>query len=415
MAIRYLLAISVIALISVTSGPALCDETSLRLDEIEALGIQNSPLIETAKRNYLSVQAERKEGLTWQNPELGFERATAEDDAEQVIALGKEFEMPWVYGKRRSSWKHKLDAAGYAKDSEIRLIISELKSGYVELQLMNLQVADLDSLVSTLQKLFDSTREQWEAGTLSGVERQMIHFSLIDIMAELNELKREYRALESAWLNDMGLTHLSNVSYVTPVYYSPFDLMDASDYSTRYNLTPLFKQKKAEVASSKEQLGLEKGSLIPAISVEAGYRTVSPDFTGYKVGLGIPLPLLNRNSSRIQQKKLDLQAKEADLAYYKYSLKAELEQLVLSIQDQMKLLDGNSSCMLTMDSYLDGVILAYKEGWMSLPEMLEGIELYVKGQTSLNRLVATYYSDIFKLEAITGDNIVTLPEIEGEN
>ena len=46
----------------------------------------------------------------------------------------------------------------------------------------------------------------------------------------------------------------------------------------------------------EKDIGLEKGNIFPSLSVAGGYKNVEDEFTGFVIGLSMPIPVLNRNS-----------------------------------------------------------------------------------------------------------------------
>jgi len=63
---------------------------------------------------------------------------------------------------------------------------------------------------------------------------------------------------------------------------------------------------------------------------------------------------------------------------------------------------------------ISSLISAYEEGWMSLTEMLNAIQIHSNGKQQYYEQLILYYKNIFQLEAITGESLVTFAP-KGEN
>ncbi len=414
MSLRDILVATLMVLLSANVALSQEEVRQIKLSDVTSIAKAKSPLILAAERKLSMVHAERSADLSWSNPELAFERATADDEAEQVIALGKEFEMPWVYGARKKSWSSRIDAAGYAKENRVRHINGKLKLGYVEIYLLDRQLVELENLIKTLKKLSKNADSQWQEGKLSGVERQMIQLALMDVSSSVLDLKRSHRLALSEWKFNLGLDSQESIKLVSDIGFDPFQFSALEEYLDKLKNSPAQLAMESEIDATKRQIRLEKGSILPSITVEAGMRSVDPDASGYKLGIGIPLPLLNQNKGNIQREKLELETLKYELESYKREVAAQVEDIVLSLEERSVMLIDSYNSLGSLDDYLDGVVNAYNEGWMSLPEMLEGIEIYLNGRSTLSEILTTYYADLFELETISGEEIVNTARMEGD-
>jgi outer membrane protein TolC len=414
MSLRDILVATLMVLLLANVAMSQEEVRQIKLSDVISIAEAKSPLILAAERKLSIVHAERSADLSWSNPELAFERATADDEAEQVIALAKEFEMPWVYGARKKSWSSRIDAASYAKENQVRHINGKLKLGYVEISLLDRQLVELENLIQTLNRLSKSADSQWQEGKLSGVERQMIQLALMDVGSRLLELKRSHRLALSEWKINVGIDSQESIKLISDIGFEPFIINSIEHYHDLLKNNAQRLEIESRIVSTERQIKLEKGSILPSITVEGGMRTVDPDHNGYKLGIGIPLPLLNRNRGNIQREKLELETLKYELESYKQEVLAKVEDIVLSLEERSALLINSYNSLGSVDDYLDGVVNAYNEGWMSLPEMLEGIEIYLNGRSTLSEILTTYYADLFELEAISGEDIVAESRMEGD-
>jgi len=63
--------------------------------------------------------------------------------------------------------------------------------------------------------------------------------------------------------------------------------------------------------------------------------------------------------------------------------------------------------METKPPVMANLLYSYQEGQITLDTFLNAIQIEVTGYTDYYDLLSTYYSNIFRLEAITGSEIVS--------
>ena len=91
---------------------------------------------------------------------------------------------------------------------------------------------------------------------------------------------------------------------------------------------------------------------------------------------------------------------------YKQKLQYKLDYLVSSINAKSDLLQKNHYGMQSYKIVHD-MLIAYREGQMSLPDFLNAILIYRSGSRQYFKQLTTYYRDVFELELLSGQPLVT--------
>lgn len=98
-------------MLCVTVVTARAETVTIRFNDLTDYSETHSPRTKIIKYEFDRTRAERDEELQWSNPELSFYRDNVDPSKESQVTLGKRFEAPWVYFKKRSSWNDRLTSA----------------------------------------------------------------------------------------------------------------------------------------------------------------------------------------------------------------------------------------------------------------------------------------------------------------
>jgi hypothetical protein len=140
--------------------------------------------------------------------------------------------------------------------------------------------------------------------------------------------------------------------------------------------------------------------------MEGGYKNIGLGSEGYLVGISLPLPVLNWNRKKIEEQKIKKRIQTTKTALYEQKLEAEIKNLTESIKVNMNLL-MNYSGDQPGSKIVEDLIHAYREGHLPLTEFLNGVQLYRESSKQYTDHLISYYQEIFELETLYGQQLVT--------
>jgi outer membrane protein TolC len=284
--------------------------------------------------------------------------------------------------------------------------MAEMRSGYVELKILDQQNQLLISIKEVLENNAHTVRERYQEGTLSGLDHNLLQMTFLTIEAAINQLLKHRLDLENRWNADAGIGVDHTVDRQTEIRYVPVPKnMDLTVFADIDSI-PGMETRYAQQAALKADLSMEKMRLIPDISIAGGYKEVAPGFKGYQIEFSLPLPFFNLNRPQIEKKRLQLASSETDLLLYRNQVAGQINTHRQLIFDYQTLLEKMSLRLTTEDVNLQQIISAYQEGWLSLTEMLNAVNIYYDFVTSYNQLLVYYYHTVFQLEAISGQKLI---------
>ena len=142
-------------------------------------------------------------------------------------------------------------------------------------------------------------------------------------------------------------------------------------------------------------------------NVYGGFKRIEPYLDGYVAGVSLDLPLFNVNRAAARKLEIesDIAARETEI--YRRELSGRIEALVSSVNELRQALG------LVVDHFdqdmeaVNTLLFSYEEGWMSLSEFLNAIQIEINGMQDYYNQLIDYYSNLFELEAITGQKLVS--------
>ncbi|MCB2211804.1 TolC family protein [bacterium] len=387
-------------------------ERTLRIsfDDLDSLVAGNSPLAQTRSLELDRVHASREADLRWSNPELEYEHERVDAEREQVVALGKSFELPWKTSRRRAEWKYRIEAADWRREQTHRQQLAEIRGGYVALSLYQRQLAILDQLDTTLDDVARIAAVRHEEGRISGIESRQIQLAAISVTGTRLELLAEYRQRRADWLTALGMNPADSLSLATAVTFAPRQLPGRDELVAAAASTPGLRVLEAEQLALAAHVDVQRSWLLPEVALSGGYKTVDPDLGGFVAGISLQLPLFSQNQASIRGAEIERSLVATEAERERSRMSARIDALLTSIQETQRMLEEFTSISGANPDALEDLLVAYADGWLSLPDLLNAVQLEAGSLAGHTTLVLTWYESLFALEALTGIDLARLPQ-----
>jgi cobalt-zinc-cadmium efflux system outer membrane protein len=377
-------------------------EIHIAIEDIPAIAMAGSPLAMILEGELERARAERDLSVRWTNPSLVWEMEEVGDgdlaSREWVVALEKEFAMPWSYSKKRSGSNLRLESSRLDWEASRWRLISSMRHGYVTLKLRDTEAEMLEFFEGIIADASRVISDRNEQGTVSGVEKRLIEMSLIAVRARILETRLERREVMDEWKTAMGIG-----AQDTAVLVSELGLETSwlSSVTLPAGTTSDVESRRLAVEALDRDIGLEKGDILPSLSLAGGYKSVDDELTGFVVGLSMPIPLLNRNSGGVDRATAEHRKARAKLDLYETARERRISRLVLAGREEAGLLEMYSGDFAHIEEHVADLALSYREGWIDLGDFLEGIRTYAEGIESYFDMLEDYHDIVFELEELT--------------
>ena len=386
----------------------------LTFDQIADRALEHSPEAEIIRRTYDAVRADQALDLQWSNPSLGYSQEAVGSQPEQYLTLSKAFEMPWVRARRQQSWRSQIESAEFSSQGQTRHLIGDLKSGYIELKLLEAQLGRLARLKEVIVDISGIARDQLTEGTLSGVDQHLIQTTLFNIDARSQATGRMLQSVESQWKVAMGIDATADLQLLTEIRFQPIALDTLARHLALIPSTPGYRQREMMVQALQSRIQMERGRVIPYFSIFGGTKQVAADQNGYVAGISIPLPVLNRNRAFVRKQQIELEITVREFERYGQSVRGQITSLVLAVRNLGASLSMMETNFDEAPEMMASALVSYQEGWMSLMELLNAIQIHDSGIRQYFNQLTDYYRSLIELEALTGQILVTFSAQEGD-
>jgi cobalt-zinc-cadmium efflux system outer membrane protein len=398
------LKVSILTAICLTLTPPAVsgEEIRIGIEDISGMAMSHSPFAVMLAGDLSLAQAERDLSVRWNNPSLiwGMEEVGDDDisSREWVVALEKEFAMPWSYAKKRAGSNLRLSSAQRGWEASKWQLISRLRHGYVTLKLRDVEAEILEIFEEIIGDASRVVTDRKEQGTVSGIEKRLIDMSLIAVQARIVETRAARHELMDGWKTAMGIEAGDSVVLVSKLELT-------SEWLSSGNVTAVgsseVESRRLATEALMEDIGLEKADIFPALSIAGGYKSVDDQFTGFVVGLSLPIPLLNRNSGGVDRATAEYRKARAELEIYETSRERQISRLMRTAREEAALLGRYHGDFALIDEHIADLALSYREGWIDLGDFLEGIRTYAEGIESYFNMLENYNDIVFELERLT--------------
>lgn len=385
---------------------------SLEFAHLEEFLKSGSPKWKMLGQETDMARAEGDIDLQWSNFSFDYDLEKVSNSesriTESTFGLTKNFEMPWIFIKRNAMWDDRFAAANSLREDQWNMFMADMKAGYVELALLEEQTQILEHIRTVLQNIAGTAQVRHAEGSLSGLEQNLIRMALFTTEAEISELNQRHINLAAQWKLMAGIDPDIVLQLPTAVRFKGVSKeIEQADFD-RFEQNPRLTAADHTRLAARKMLEIEEMKIFPDLTVSGGYKQITDQFEGYVLSLSVPLPLLNQNRAQVFRQRSELARSITEYDLIRARIRGQInaqKQAVLSIESTL----SNHVAEKQGDfSNLDQISLSYKEGWLSLNDMLNSIKVYYDYIQSYNQQLLKYYQSIFVLEALTGQDLISL-------
>ncbi len=377
----------------------------LEFEDIESFASTSSPQLRILAQEIEAVNAERRGALTWSNPALAYDHEEFSSFSEWQFTLHKRFSRPFTQGSLRDGWNNRVRAAELHGMQATRDFVSDLKASYVQLRLLETHLERLDRLADLVNVAASGAGSRHAEGELSGLDRQIIQLAAYTVEATGHRARLEYKRRLAAWRADMGIPSSRGLQLATSITFRPIDLDGVAVYQGQLASTPGEQAQGALAHALRAQADAARPGLLPGIDVYGGYKRFEPDVDGFVAGVAVDLPLFDRGTGEAGRLEAERLIVENRLAVDRSRREGEVAALVASLRDIQPLL-AEFAARFDQDSLADALLISYREGAITLDDLLGAIQIEAAAVEAHHADLATYFLNIFRLEALTGAKLV---------
>lgn len=320
----------------------------LSLDEAEVVALFFNPHLRTARLRARVPLLGAAEAGRWEDPALRV-------DAERII---ESVEHPWVLGGILSvtlplSGRLKVEkdkALALAGVEQLRVLLeeqkllAELRASWLEWSATVEQSALTRAMLKELDEIVQTAEKLRAAGELDSLDARLFRIERLTQAGSLQTLEAQARGEEIELRSRLGLSPAAEIKLVPSLNLMQRDFPTSQEATALILLHPRVRVARAEYEVAERALHLEIRKQYPDLAVGGGFGT---DEGTERVlgGIGLPLPLWNRNRRAIAEARA---AREAA----RVSAEGEYEQLLADVAKARAALDAAAARMRFVETQL---------------------------------------------------------------
>jgi len=390
------------ALVAIAVAPtaARAERIDLRFEDVAAYAASSSPLSRIIDRQSEMVTAERDAALSWSNPGLAYGREGADGDREWTLTLAKRLEKPLGRSRLSKGWDGRLRAADLRAESRRTELAAELRLGYVRIGLMRRHEERLEDLAAIVDLVAGVARDRGAQGELSALSAQLVELTALSLESELRHRHHHRKLLAADWRAELGVPDGVDLDLATPIAFTPIDLdaLGALDPSDR----PAARADAELAAALGTQAAAARPDLLPSLEIFGGFKRFDSDAGGYVAGLAIDLPLFGRRGGESGRLAAERRIVEQRRRLELDRARGEIDAMIHILEEDAAILHDFTASLIDAPPRGDTLLLAFREGALSLDELLGAIQIETGALATYFESLADYYDHVFRLEALTG-------------
>ena len=389
----------------------------LKLDELIEEALENNPQLRAA-RNQTAAAGTRVDQVTsWDAPQLGVEffqtpiqsfPNPARDGMETDYFIQQMFPFPG-----------KLSAMGKAAESNVRMaeqgyralerkVISDLKSAYYELYLVQRKIQLNQENQELMRQFVQIASKQYEVGT--GEHHEVLR-AQVELSTLINEgviLQKEKKGAEAMLNTLLSRPTDSSLGYVSDPDVSLPPLTFSQLRQLALESRPEVRAMGYAIDMNRAELQLSKREYFPDLMLRLAYKdiaTTKDDFWSAMAGISIPLTFWSKGkyTSKVEENELNVRKAEEELNSMKNMTLFEVQDALVKVQTNQNLvLLYKNTVIPQARQTLESTIIAYQTGRSMFLWLIDIYRTLLDAQLAYHQSVTDYMKSQAELERAIG-------------
>ena len=306
------------------------------------------------------------------------------------------------------------DLAGWEYEAQRIGVVSDVATRYHRLLAVQGRLELARENERLAEDLYQAVTRQIEAGEVAGVERNRAEVARARVRLQTRRLERELSSARHRLAATWGSTQ-PRFTEAAGELGEPGTLPDRARMLAAVVESPDLARFAAEVARGRAGLDLARAEGVPDLTLAAGAKYLrESDDVGLVVGVGIPLPLFDRNQSNVLAARAELartltQRRAAEVVA-RTAVAVAYEELAAAHDEAAALRD--ELIPAAQRSY-DAVQEAYRQGEVSTLEVLDAGRTLIELKQERLDALAAYRGATVQAEALIARPLSSLSDVTG--
>ncbi len=378
--------------------------------------LENNPKIKQLESKLKAKSQAWRTATGIHDPELiymqeGINKNTTPAFEEQRIGISQSVDFPLTSVYRLKKIKREKEAIELQLEAAKRSVKEEVKKDYIQLLYTIYYQNLIEEQLELAKNLANAVKSRTDAGAGNQMDLLKSELQLASSQNEIDFAERILHQSRYELFNTMGMdTEKQKYSIqFNDTLRTRNDAIDqevALEFVTAHPtyMAVLKMQKSAEF-----NLRESKSNLLPDISFSLYQQDYGDgfDYTGFEVGLHIPLWFPLKQSGEIQQARWEKQALEWKQKEVMLNMKMQIEHAWHNYEASKKSMERFQNIIRSKSEQLKSLTLeAYKLGEIDLLNLLNAQQIYLDTRKNYLNALRDYYLQLIKLEKYMNKEIV---------
>jgi outer membrane protein TolC len=384
---------------------------SITIAEAMSIFLQQNLQIVAARYDIDTADAEKLTARLRPNPEItvGFADLPLDfagkffKEQQYSYGISQTFELA---GKRRK----RIDAANANAElarAEFQTVLWQLTNDLKK----KFYTVILDDLLLKLardnQKTFDETlqhtAELFRAGEISGLDLRRLEVEKLKFDSDIANSERDYQiALRDLRATLGGDYRSMDIEAVGTLDYQPYQLSLSDLVDKSLAARPDLKAAQLSEQAADQSIRLQNAQRVPDITLGAGINQVPSDISTYSVGIGIALPVFDRNQGERVKALIQKKKAQNDQKFLTNQVLSDVDKALTAFELQRKRVELYRTGVLTkVDDILGLTEFSLRAGESSTLDLLDAIRTRRETLAAYYQALFDYQSSLLDLELAT--------------
>lgn len=386
------------------------NDSALTLTAALSLAARENPTLKVLEYRLQAAHGHLKQAGLWLNPELEAEieefgwNAPGLSESELTVALSQEFELFGQRGARKHVARSELEATEFESNVQAFDLYLEVKQRYYRLAHAQEKVRLAEESVLLADDIVENISFRIERGAGLHSELLLAQIEQQRTRLRLEELKQQKEAAETRlvalWNGAPGTTAVR--ANKEPNLQEILMLVESLQKHTDSTRSIRHLQNQADILRAQESLAAAEAR--PTLTFSGGVkRFEANDSKSFLLGVGVPLPLFNRNQGARESLRAQTRSVEYEIERERLEVAATLRSHIIELRNLVQRHDILDSELLPKAEHAYHALQeVYEAGRLPYTQLLEAERSLNELRFEHNDILLSLHEQVIELEVLTG-------------
>ncbi len=413
---RYLIAILnvlifAVAAISQTATGTPAVRRSITISDAVSIFLQQNLQLVAARYDIDSAEAEKLSARLRPNPAItigssGLPLLFRPFLSEQTFGynISQDFELGGKRSKRISAANANSEVARAQFEIVVWQMTNDVKKKFYAVLLAESLLNLSKENQKTFADIVERTRQVFQSGEISGLDLQRLEIEKFKFDTDLANSERDYElALRDLRIGLGGDYRAMDIEVAGAIdYYKTYDFSFADMRDKALTARPDLKAAQLSERAADASIELQNAQKIPDLTVSAGVNQVVAGGSNYNFGVGIALPVSDRNQSERAKALIEKKKAQIQQQILTNQIMSDVDKAIVAFNIQKRRIDLYKTGILNKVTDIQtSTEFALKAGENSTLELLDAIRTRRDTLAGFYQTIFDYQLSLLDLELAT--------------